>query len=161
MLCQTLCGQCYIYISITTINTNESNIGFTMSYILSIHKNTSSVSMYLKSQYLLWPNKNISPCCLYISPYHTFPDISTSFTLRLTVQASLPEAPSPVTQDHALFITVTQLPWWLMMSQLGEGPHFHNKVVKTLASSYWLDNLLQKLIKGEIFISRFLSRANG
>lgn len=40
MLCETLCEQYYIHISvtITIVNTKEPNIDFTMNYVFSVHK---------------------------------------------------------------------------------------------------------------------------
>lgn len=43
MLCQTMCVQCFIYISDVIINMKESNIGFIKNYAFVINKNISSV----------------------------------------------------------------------------------------------------------------------
>lgn len=53
MLCGTLCAQYYIHISvtITTINTKESNIDFTMNYVFSVHKKFFFLSVKVGSEF--------------------------------------------------------------------------------------------------------------
>lgn len=71
MLCGTLCAQYYIHISvtITTINTKESNIDFTMNYVFSVHKKffffCESWIWILSIYYSL--TKNVTLCCLYFN----------------------------------------------------------------------------------------------